>query len=66
MAQRVLTALVARWNYDMKACQSGSKCLLLTTGGIAVIGQLSGEWQGYMAWSPLPKRDKEKEATTRG
>ena len=39
----------------------GAKVLLLTRGGICV----TGIWQNngsYLAWSPMPKRDKAKEA----
>ena len=39
----------------------GSKVLLLTIGGICV----SGQWKddgSFLAWAPLPKRDKTKEA----
>ena len=37
----------------------GAKCLLLTVGGICVIGSWSGP--GLLAWAPLPKRNKIKE-----
>jgi hypothetical protein len=33
----------------------GAKCLLLTEGGVAVIGLWSDDG-GFVAWSPLPKR----------
>lgn len=39
----------------------GAKCLLLTEGGICV----TGTWRpdgGFIAWSPMPKRSKLKEA----
>lgn len=49
------------WRYGISA-PLGEKLLLLTVGGVAVIGN----WQGmmgdmYLAWSYLPKRDKEAE-----
>ena len=37
----------------------GAKVLLLTVGGICVIGQWAP--QGFLAWAPLPKRDRSKE-----
>lgn len=59
---RVLTAPVSEWNYNMSECVPAAKCLLLNAGGTAVIGQISrGDTQGYIAWSPLPKRDKTTE-----
>lgn len=42
----------------------GVKLQILTTGGIAVLG----EWKddtNFMAWAPLIKRNKEKEALIR-
>lgn len=36
---------------------TGHKMLLLTLGGVAVIGPWTGKMgQYYVAWSPLPKR----------
>lgn len=43
----------------------GVKVLLLTEGGICITGfwKLVDETAGYiLAWSPMPKRDREKEA----
>ena len=37
----------------------GAKVLLLTVGGICVTGCWSP--LGFIAWAPLPKRDKAKE-----
>jgi hypothetical protein len=31
--------------------------------GIAVIGQINGSSSGYVAWSPLPKINKQTETT---
>ena len=48
------------WRYE-KPADSG-KCLLLTIGLIAVVGHWSGDYgQAFVAWMPLPKRDKELE-----
>lgn len=61
--QRIITAPTAAWNYDWADFRPGSKCMLLTDGGIAIIGQLpSADHGGYMAWSPMPQRDKAREA----
>lgn len=38
----------------------GAKVLLLTIGGICVVGQWSDSGS-YLGWAPLPKRDREKE-----
>lgn len=38
----------------------GAKVLLLTEGGVCVVGPWASE--GYVAWHPLPPRDREKEA----
>jgi hypothetical protein len=57
----VVRAPTTAWRYDMAACPRGRKLLLLTDGGIAVIGQLADNPRGYMAWAPLPDRDKAKE-----
>ena len=48
------------WRYEV--CPYSDTVDLLTIGGI----RLKGQWQGklgeqYMAWMPLPKRDKQKE-----
>jgi len=37
----------------------GVKLLLLTTGGVAVIGDWTDE-SNFVAWSPLPKREIKK------
>jgi len=33
----------------------GHKCILLTRGGVAVIGVLTNDAGGYVAWAPLPR-----------
>lgn len=51
----------AYWRYDEPA-PKGVKILLLTVGAVAVIGVWEGEpGEHFIAWSPLPKRNKEKE-----
>lgn len=57
---RVITEAALPWRYEV--CPYRDTVDLLTVGGIRVKGQ----WQGklgeqYMAWMPLPKRDKLKE-----
>jgi hypothetical protein len=52
---------LAAWVYDMNLCPRERLCLLLTQTGVAVIGCLKDETKGYIAWSPFPDRDKEKE-----
>jgi hypothetical protein len=49
------------WRYEVPENRS-AKMLLLTIGGICVLGQ----WQGrlgeqFMAWSPMPKRNRDAE-----
>jgi hypothetical protein len=42
----------------------GAKVLLLTKGGVCV----TGTWAptgAFLAWAPMPKRDREKEACMR-
>jgi hypothetical protein len=51
----------AFWRYDTPA-PLGEKLLLLTVGGIAVIGVWAMQrGDMYLAWSYLPKRNKEAE-----
>jgi len=56
-----------RWRYPEAgdgAPPTGVKLLLLTYGGICVTGTWRDDgW--FSAWSPLPKRDKAKEARLR-
>ena len=47
------------WRYEEPAPR-GVKLLLLTSGGVAVIGEWSTN-SNLVAWSPLPRRDKAKE-----
>lgn len=39
----------------------GTKLLLLTRGGICIVGHWIDDGF-FIAWSPMPKRDKNKEA----
>lgn len=50
------------WRYEIPG-RTDAKVLLLTKGGIAVTGNwYGGLGESFMAWAPLPKRDKEQEA----
>lgn len=46
---------------DELPTRSDAKVLLLTQGGTCIQGHWTGD-PFYLAWSPLPKRDREKEA----
>lgn len=49
------------WRYEEPEHKS-AKCLLLTVGRVAVIGQWYGKLgEAFVAYSPMPKRDKERE-----
>ena len=39
----------------LETCPLSVKVQLLTTGGVAVYGQFSGQ-PGFLGWAPLPKR----------
>ena len=56
-----VVAPTSSWNYSMKEAKPGRKMLLLTEAGIAIIGHIGGNTRGYIAWAPLPDRDKVKE-----
>ena len=43
---------------------SSDKCLLLTKGGVCIVGAWS-TGAGLLAWLPMPLRDKNKEAGKR-
>ena len=54
-----ITSAEPRWVYG-KAPKK--KCLLLSDHGVAFMGPPTGEFMTeYIAWCPLPKRDKRKE-----
>lgn len=54
----IAVAPSSEWNYDWTDCPRGSKMLLLTESGIAVLGAIGGYTTGYIAWAPLPDRRK--------
>lgn len=50
------------WRYE-RPRNPGAKMLLLTTGGSLVVGQWTGELgEAFIAWSPMIKRDRVREA----
>lgn len=50
------------WRYAAPTEFSGAKRLLLTVGGIAVVGRWEGKvGQFYEAWCPLPKKERKVE-----
>lgn len=62
MTNGYASAPVSVWNYDMAACRTGVKCLLLTIGAVLVVGSVTEETRKYyVAWAPMPKRDKAEE-----
>lgn len=49
-----------KWYYEKAP---NAKCLLLSRYGVAFFGPPTGDYLiEYIAWCPLPKRDKEKES----
>lgn len=49
------------WRYEMPE-DRGAKVLLLTIGGICVLGRWYGALgQYFLAWSPMPKRNRDVE-----
>ena len=56
----VVSALVTSYRYDWTDYKGG-KVILLTVAGIAVLGSLDADKRGYIAWAPLPDRDRDKE-----
>lgn len=60
--QTHIAAPPTAWRYEVPP-NRGAKVQLLTVGGISVTGQWYGEHgQYFMAWAPLLKRDKAREA----
>lgn len=49
----VATAPISEWQ-ALATCPKGTKVLMLTERGVAVIGKYEPE--GYLAWAPFPKR----------
>lgn len=61
-AKDYVAAQLVAWNYE-KPTHGAAKCLLLTIGGILITGNWTGELgENYLAWAPMPKRDKRREA----
>jgi hypothetical protein len=61
-AKAYLTAPVSVWEYDMNALPTGTKCMLLNQGGVACLGSITNVTRShFIAWAPMPKRDKERE-----
>lgn len=56
----VVRSTETAYRYDWRT-YPGGKAILLTTGGIAVLGSLGEDKRGYIGWAPLPDRDPEKE-----
>lgn len=49
------------WRYAIPP-NKGAKMLLLTVGCTAVVGTWTGAYgEQFIAWCPLPKRDKKRE-----
>ncbi len=52
------------FNYDLSSAPLNTKMTILTCGGVALMGQLTGDPQkdrDIWGWCPLPKRDKTHE-----
>jgi hypothetical protein len=54
------TAEVSIYSYDMSTCPVGQRCIMLGIGGVAQVTQGSTD-PFWIAWAPLPKRDKAEE-----
>lgn len=49
------------FRYEVPA-NRGAKMLLLNTGGVAVVSNWTGQYgEQFIAWAPLPKRNKAEE-----
>jgi hypothetical protein len=65
--QAIVTAPASTWRYPQAGDPlppGGSKVLLLTIGHVCVSGPWTDDGR-YVAWAPLPKRDKSKEQALR-
>jgi hypothetical protein len=52
------------FNYDLSQAPRFKKCQILTSGGIAMMGQVTGDPKkdrDIWAWAPMPKRNRSKE-----
>lgn len=59
-----LATKTALFNYNMEEAPLSTKLILLTKGGVAVWGQLTGDPQkdaDIWGWHPIPGRDKARE-----
>jgi hypothetical protein len=54
------TADLQPYCYDMSTVPVGQRCILLGKGGVAQVTQGSTD-PFWIAWAPLPKRDKAEE-----
>lgn len=62
MTNGYATAPASVWDYDMAKCRPGVKCFLLTIGAVCVVGSITNDTRAhYVAWAPMPKRDKAEE-----
>jgi hypothetical protein len=48
----------------LHTCPLSAKVQLLTEGGVAVYGQYSPGFGGYLGWAPLPKKPSWMEGST--
>ncbi len=51
----VVTAMVPEWTDITDGVRPYGKCLLLTSEGVAVIGEYDGHPEHYVAFAPLPR-----------
>ena len=42
----------------IKTCPIGPKVLLLTVGGVCVVGELAGHSNAFTHWAPLPRQER--------
>jgi len=52
------------FNYDLSSAPLNTKMVILTCGGVALMGQLTGDPRkdrDIWGWCPLPMRDKQRE-----
>lgn len=62
LGREYASAPVSEWLYE-RPRHRDSKCLLLTIGCIAIVGNWQGDLgQYFLAWAPFPDRDKAAEA----
>tara|TARA_R110000744_G_scaffold205722_1_gene324371 strand:- start:1237 stop:1416 length:180 start_codon:yes stop_codon:yes gene_type:complete len=49
------------WIYDSLPPNQSAKVLLLTAGGICILGDWANHYNGCIAWHPLPSRNRDEE-----